>query len=183
MFDWLAANKEIIVSYIDVVLDWCAAHRDALIAVAALVSPLVAVGGTLISAVVSYRAVVTGPRIQREIAQQQFRLTNRQLDLQERTIALTEAQISANLVGIADQKWIEGFRDAIAQLDALINECGILLRVQHSGKASLPQQERLLELGNLAQALISKIVLMVGRLLPELRFVGKLRAWYKEEEV
>ena len=40
----------------------------------------------MIAAFVSYRAVVTGPRIQREIAQRQFDLNNRQIKLQEETL-------------------------------------------------------------------------------------------------
>ena len=98
-------------------LDWFAANKDALIAVAALVSPVVAVVGGLISALVSYRAVVTGPRIQREIAREQFNLTTRQLELQERSIALAGAQVSANIVGASDQKWVEAIREVVAEIE------------------------------------------------------------------
>lgn len=153
-------------------LDWFRANKDILPVLAAVISSLVAVV-----------AVFVGPIVQLIIAHRQFTLTSRQLKLQQKSIALTSAQISANLLGVADQKWIEGFREAVAELDALVNEQGILLKVERAGDASQTQKERLLELRNLAHALISKIALMVGRALPELRFTAKLRAWLAEEDM
>jgi hypothetical protein len=82
-------------------LEWFAANKDALIAVAALVSPVVAVIGGLISAAVSYRAVVTGPRIQQDISKE--------------TLRTAQAQITANLYGAADHKWISDFSDVVAE--------------------------------------------------------------------
>jgi hypothetical protein len=76
-------------------LKWLSINKDAMIALAALVSPLIAILGGLVSSVVSYRAVVTGPRIQREIADRQFRLTS--------------SQMTASLFGAADHKWIDDF--------------------------------------------------------------------------
>src|SRR5690348_2177972 len=103
-------------------LDWSAIHKDGLVAIAALVSPVVAVIGTVLAAFVSYRAVTTGPRIQREIASEQFALTSRQVAVQEPTVALTEAQMSANLLGAADQKWIEDVREIIVELHGILLE-------------------------------------------------------------
>ncbi len=57
-------------------LKWLSINKDAMIALVVLVSPLIAILGGLVSSVVSYRAVVTDPRIQREIADRQFRLTS-----------------------------------------------------------------------------------------------------------
>jgi hypothetical protein len=81
------------------------------IALAALISPATA----LVAAFVSYRAVITGPRIQREIAERQSALNNRQIELQQGSLALATSQLRANLLGSYDQKWIEGFRDTLAE--------------------------------------------------------------------
>jgi hypothetical protein len=86
-------------------LVWFKDNKDALIAIAALVSPVVAVIGTVIASIVSYRAVVTGPRIQREIARETFRMTR--------------AQITAGLYGTSDHQWIVDFRQGIAEAFAL----------------------------------------------------------------
>jgi hypothetical protein len=110
-------------------LSWFATNKDALIAIAALVSPVVAVIGTLVAAFVSYRAIITGPRIQREISREQFVVTNRQLALQERTGV-------ANLLGAADQKWIEDFRETVAEQIGLVMERGIMSNVSLGGDAS-----------------------------------------------
>ena len=96
----------------DMVFGWLKDNKDGVLALAALISPATA----MIAAFVSYRAVVTGPRIQREIAQRQFDLNNRQIKLQEETLALATRQLRANLLGSSDQKWIEAFRDTLAEL-------------------------------------------------------------------
>lgn len=99
-------------------LEWLRVNKDALVAIAALLSPLIAVAGTLMAAVVSYRAVTTGPIVQREIA-------HIQLDLQERTARAT-------LLGAADQKWIEDFRGTLAELLALYSEVKSIELTEHT---------------------------------------------------
>jgi hypothetical protein len=146
-------------------LSWLADNKDALIAIAALVSPVTAVPATF----VSYRAVVTGPKTQLKIAGDQFAISSKQLALQERTVALTEAQMSASLLGAADQKSIEDLRETVAELEGLISERGVLMDVQnHPEVQNLPPDElvqrldRITELGNRIDPLIAKIRLMVG---------------------
>jgi hypothetical protein len=63
------------------VLPWVATNKDALLALGAFLSPVTAI----IAAAVSYRAVVTGPKVQMRIAQQQN-------ELAEKQVALTEQQ-------------------------------------------------------------------------------------------
>jgi hypothetical protein len=147
-------------------LQWFAANKDALVAIAALVSPVVAVIGTVVAAIVSYRAVTTGPRIQREIAsdqftlqerttREQFALTSRQLDLQERIEA-------AKLLGAADQKWIDDLRGTIADLGGLITERGMIFHGQKvSGNPSF-QLDRSVELTHRINPLQIKVSLLVG---------------------
>lgn len=151
------------VSVLSSLLSWFADNKDALIAIAALVSPVTAVLATF----VSYRAVVTGPRIQRGIARDQFVLTSKQLALQERTVALAEAQMSANLLGAADQKSIEDLRETITALEGLITERGLLMEVNPhvqnlTADQSVQRLDRAMELGNRIDPLIAKIRLMVG---------------------
>ena len=130
-------------------LAWFAANKDALVAIAALLSPLIAVTGTVIASIVSYRAVVTGPRLQREISREQFGLTSRQLDLQERTAV-------ANLLGAADQKWIEDFREVLAELHGLITEAGSIQRAQKVLQDPAYKDERENELLGLIPRLVAK---------------------------
>src|SRR5262249_20693845 len=138
-----------------------------LVAVAALVSPVIAVIGTVVAAFVSYRAVTTGPRIQREIAREQFALTSRQLALQERTAV-------ANLLGAADQRWIEDFRETVAELVGLVIQLMAILLTQ---KHDVPhfEVEKVREHGARLDPLIAKIGLMVGAEGQEL--VSLIEAW------
>jgi hypothetical protein len=101
---------------VDGMLAWFATNKDALIAVAALVSPIVAVIGGLIAAAVSYRAVVTGPHIQREISRD--------------TLRTTQAQITANLYGAADHQWISDFRDVVAEAVSFGSKRFFMARIQ-----------------------------------------------------
>jgi hypothetical protein len=139
-------------------LSWFATNKDAVIAMGALVSPVTAV----VAAMVSYRAVVTGPRIQREIARSQFELAGKQLALQERTVALTEAQMSATLLGAAEQKWIEDLRETIAELEGLITEHGLIRDTQNQSSERLFRIDRAIEIGFRVDLLIAKVHLMVG---------------------
>jgi hypothetical protein len=122
------------------VMSWFRDNKDALIAVAALVAPLLAVIGTIISAIVSYRAVVTGPRIQREIARD--------------TIRMTQAQITSGLYGAADHQWIVDFRAAIAQV--------ISVSAEHFLVPDDKRAQRMPELGRELEMLAIRIQLMVS---------------------
>jgi hypothetical protein len=111
-------------------LKWLSINKVAMIALAALVSPLIAILGGLVSSVVSYRAVVTGPRIQREIADRQIRLTS--------------SQMTASLFGAAVHKWIDDFRETFSLLLSLINERGsIIAVVRHQEGKPLPLARQL----------------------------------------
>jgi hypothetical protein len=84
------------------VLPWLATHKDALLALGAFLAPVT----SIIAAAVSYRAVVTGPRVQMRIAQQQNELAERQLTMHERQFAVTEQQLRFTMFGAFEQKWI-----------------------------------------------------------------------------
>jgi hypothetical protein len=158
-------------------LSWFAINKDAVIAMGALVSPVTAV----VAAMVSYRAVVTGPRIQREIARSQFELTGMQLALQERAVALTEAQMSATLLGAAEQKWIEDLRETIAELEGLITERGLIYDTQNQSSDPSFQIDRALEIGNRLDPLVAKIRLMVGPAGGEL--TRSIRPWITAQDL
>jgi hypothetical protein len=83
---------------------WLKDNRDGVLALAALISPATVMLSVFVAAIVSYRAVVTGPRIQREIAQKQFELNNRQIELQERTFALSSRQLRARVQTQSDHQ-------------------------------------------------------------------------------
>jgi hypothetical protein len=97
-------------------LDWFRDNKDAVVAIAALSSPIVAMFGTLLAALLSFRAVTTAPRVQREIAQETARMTQ---EIARNTIRMTQAQITAGLYGAADHQWIVDFRQAIAEVMTL----------------------------------------------------------------
>jgi hypothetical protein len=112
--------------------DWLASHKDGVISLAALISPLMA----LVAAMVSFRAVVTGPKIQLQIAQQQFNLNERQLTIQSKAVELQGKQISANLMGAYDQKWISEFRDTMAEAIATLGQFRLQKGVQRQMEMS-----------------------------------------------
>jgi hypothetical protein len=158
-------------------LSWFATNKDAVIAMGALVSPVTA----MVAAMVSYRAVVTGPRIQREIARSQFELTGKQLALQERAVALTEAQMSATLLGAAEQKWIEDLRGTIAELEGLITERGLIWDTQKQSSDPLFLINRAIEIGNRLDPLLAKIRLMVGPA-DDGELTRSIRKWITEQD-
>jgi hypothetical protein len=112
--------------------DWLSSHKDSFLALAAMISPLMA----FVAALVSYRAVVTGPRIQLKIAQQQFSLNERQLAIQSKQVELQEKQIMANLIGTYDQKWISEFRDTMAELFGALGQFNVQKIVRRQTEAS-----------------------------------------------
>jgi hypothetical protein len=97
-------------------LDWFRDNKDALLAIAVLASPIVAMFGTLLAALLSFRAVTAAPRVQREIAQETAKMTQ---EIARNTLQMTQAQITASLFGAADHQWITDFRVAIAEVLAL----------------------------------------------------------------
>jgi hypothetical protein len=83
-----------------------------LLALAAFLAPVT----SIIVGLVSYRAVVTGPRVQLRIAQEQSKLTERQLVLQEKQFQATLHQLQFTVFGVTAQKLIDDFRDMLSQL-------------------------------------------------------------------
>jgi hypothetical protein len=114
-------------------IDWFSDHKDAAIAIAALASPFVVMIGTLVAAMLSFKAITTAPRIQREIAQETARMTQ---EIARDTARRTQAQIRAGLYGAADHQWITDFRAAIAEVLALGNEI-MSDRMRGSSEATL----------------------------------------------
>jgi hypothetical protein len=152
---------------------WLKENKDAMLALAGLISPFTA----LLAAFVSYRAVVTGPRIQREIAQEQYRLTDRQIAVQEATVALSDRKMRADLLGSYDQNWIDTFRATLAELVQLIMERMPIIDIRKNNNPEY-QSERLIEIGNGMALLIVKLRLLLGSSNPDhLSYITEIRNW------
>jgi hypothetical protein len=143
---------------IDEVFGWLRDNKDGVLALAALISPATA----LVATFVSYRAVITGPRIQREIADRQSAFNNRQIELQQGSLALATRQLRANLLGSYDQKWIEGFTDALAELTGLVTEMLPIMQTREQHPEADFRPDRVLEILARASLLINKIRLFLG---------------------
>ena len=122
---------------------WFKDNKDVLVAMGGLITPAVA----FVAALVSYRAVVTGPRIQLEIA-------SRQLALQEKIA-------SANLLGAVDQKWIEDFRETFIELHGSWQQLATIKEVQQEPRNAGFQVEKTVELQRRNFGLMCKILLLV----------------------
>ncbi len=148
-------------------LEWFKTNQTAVLAIAALLSPVIAVAGTVVAAFVSYRAVVTGPGTQLKIARKQFELTKEQLALQERTAA-------ANLLGAVDQKWIEDFRGAFVELYGSWHE------LSRRVKETLAKREDLEQFGYELRdfTAIGKILLLVGDNPADAHLIKLLETWH-----
>ena len=126
----------------------------------------------------SYRAVITGPRIQREIAKRQSALSNRQVELQEGSLALATRELRANLLGSYDQEWIDGFRDAPAELMGLVGERLPIIQARVQNPETGFRSDRLFEIVNRAGLLINKIRLLLGSSDTRVpAFIRELRSW------
>ena len=107
-------------------LTWAGKNKDALLALGASLAPVT----SIIAAAVSYRAVVTGPRVQMRIAQQQN-------ELAEKQFALTEQQARVASIGASEQKWISDFQEMSARLFALgFGVSVIILKLKESAQIS-----------------------------------------------
>src|SRR3954464_8686574 len=93
-------------------IEWLTTHKDALLALGAFLAPLT----SIIAAAVSYRAVVTGPRIQLQIAKQQNDLANRQHELNERQFELSFRQARSPIVSAMEERWITEFQITLSDL-------------------------------------------------------------------
>jgi hypothetical protein len=123
------------------VLPWVAANKDALLALGAFLAPVT----SIIAAAVSYRAVVTGPRVQMRIAQQQN-------ELAEKQFALTEQQVRVASIGVSEQKWISDFQEMLAHLFALgFRASLIILTLKKSSDQQKSAQLRLIPLSQVHQ--------------------------------
>jgi hypothetical protein len=116
-----------------IVLKWLTANKDALVALAALSSPIIVFVGTIIGTFVSYKAAIAGPRMQRMIAEDAAKNTGRQIDIQAQTLRLTAAQASASMLASAEQKWLEEFRNVMAELISLTNDSAAMDTAQLPG--------------------------------------------------
>jgi hypothetical protein len=138
------------------VLPWVATNKDALLALGAFLSPVTAI----IAAAVSYRAVVTGPKVQMRIAQQQN-------ELAEKQFALTEQQARSASIGTSEQKWISDFQGMLAHLFALgFRAISIILRLKDTAASSNRATQLLSDLTSIhieAVTLISRIEFHLGR--------------------
>jgi hypothetical protein len=135
---------------------------------AAFLAPVTAI----IAAAVSYRAVVTGPRVQMRIAQQQN-------ELAEKQFALTEQQALFASIGASEQKWISDFQEMLAHLFALGFPASVIISTL---KESADQQEtaQLNDIHIDTVNLISRIQFHLGRERHSVRndFVIMLKLWF-----
>jgi hypothetical protein len=132
---------------------------------------------------VSYRAVITGPRIQLRIAEQQNKLAERQQELHEKQFALSEQQFRFAIFGAVEQKWISDFQEMMAHLFELANRAStihILLQDNNLLASHFQEeQQKLISLRHDAGALISRIWLHLGAETQHAtEFVRLLRQWF-----
>jgi hypothetical protein len=153
-----AAGSEMSMPKFVEVLPWVATNKDALLALGAFLAPVT----SIIAAAVSYRAVVTGPKVQMRIAQQQN-------ELAEKQFALTEQQARFASIGASEQKWISDFQEMLAHLFALgFRAISIILRRKDEAASSDQQRttQLLSDLNSIhieAVNLISRIEFHLGR--------------------
>jgi hypothetical protein len=141
------------------VLPWVAANKDALLALGACLAPVT----SIIIAAVSYRAVVTGPRVQMRIAQQQNKLAERQHALHEKQFELTQQQLRFAIFGASEQKWISDFQEMLGNLFGIAQRSGVIHGLLQNSPEAYTEMAKLVELQNEAAALISRIWLHLGR--------------------
>lgn len=68
----------------------------------------------------------------------------------------------ANLLGAADQKWIEDFRGVIAELEGLVSERGNIQDTQKQSGNTSYEIGRAMELGHRFDPLVAKIHLLIS---------------------
>ena len=167
--------------FVDEVLKWAGTNKDALLALGAFLAAFLAPVTAIIAAAVSYRAVVTGPRVQMRIAQQQNELAERQQALHEKQFALTEQQLRFTIFGASQQKWISDFQEMLAHLFGLGHRAAIIhMALQASGLDHAHpdiNQTKLLAIHNESNDLISQIWLHLGSADSVTEFVKILREW------
>ena len=167
--------------FVDEVLKWAGTNKDALLALGAFLAAFLAPVTAIIAAAVSYRAVVTGPRVQMRIAQQQNELAERQQALHEKQFALTEQQLRFTIFGASQQKWISDFQEMLAHLFGLGHRAAIIhMALQASGLDHAHHdinQTKLFAIHNELNDLISRIWLHLGSADSVTDFVEILREW------
>jgi hypothetical protein len=168
----VAATGEVVMPKFAEVLPWVANNKEALYTLAAFLAPVT----SIIVGLVSYKAVVTGPRVQRRIAQEQAKLTERQLSLQEKQFRTTLHQLYFTVFGAVEQRWIDTFRDMLSEIFSISDRMALLEGVQQEGVIDEKQVDELIELRDEASKLISKVWLHLGHEGKE--FVFKLRRWF-----
>jgi hypothetical protein len=158
------------------VLPWVAANKDALLAIGAALAPVT----FIIAAAVSYRAVVTGPKVQIRIAEQQNKLAERQQALNEKQFVLTEEQLRFAIIGTSEQKWISEFRDMLETLFGLADRASVLHSlIKDTPALFLQHGDELIALRDKAATLISRIWLHIGADTDRaMGFVTMLRQWF-----
>jgi hypothetical protein len=169
--------------FVDEALKWAGTNKDALLALGAFLAAFLAPVTAIIAAAVSYRAVVTGPRVQMRIAQQQNELAERQQALHEKQFALTEQQARIASIGASEQKWISDFQEMLAHLFELgFRASLIILRLKESSDQQ-KTAELLVDLNNIhieAANLIYIIEFHLGRERRYVRYqwVSMLLLWF-----
>ena len=89
--------------------DWVIRHKEGLSILVAATSPFTSSIFALIAAGISYRATITGPRIQRQIAEKSLETSREQLRFQRQ-------QAEATLYGAYNQRWVDKFSEKAAEL-------------------------------------------------------------------
>jgi hypothetical protein len=158
------------------VLQWGANNKDALLAYAAFLAPVT----SIIVGLVSYRAVVTGPRTQLQIAKEQSKLTERQLALQEKQFQTTLHQLQYTVFGATEQKWIDDFRDTLGQMFAISDPTATLYLLINKFPNAAKEMGELTHFRNEARNLIFKMWLHLGD--EDEQFINKLHEWFLPDE-
>jgi hypothetical protein len=144
-------------------LDWIRANKE-----------ILPIGVAFISSVAALAAVVVAPSIQLWIAHKQFALQKQSNDL-------TAAQISANIIGVADQKWGDMLRETIAEIEALIVERGVIQTARKSSGDLHFELQREFDIGNRLPLLYARVALLVGSSPEAQRYSFQVVEWAQEE--
>lgn len=125
-------------------LQWISANKDALIAIAAIASPFVALFGNI-------RLM----EVQREIASANNDAQNRQIDIQRKTLNI-------NLIGNHEHKWMDEFRNLLSETCSVLRERARLVDRKKSVSLDQQEQEELTKLTHQSHVLINSMELLIS---------------------
>jgi hypothetical protein len=117
-------------------LNWVSGHKEALLVLASFLVPVT----SILVAMVSYRAVRSGPAVQMQIARLQQELAERQYKVHEAQTEISRSQLHFTIAGAYEQAWISKFQDSMADLLGLAARCSVI-----AGTLQKPEAKQYIE--------------------------------------